>query len=89
LPDYKERNPGKIASGLGGLLAALAGLGYVGLSIVVLAWPAYLYANSTVRPNISYGAALTAAFLVFTLLSAVAVFVPLKYGLKAMKELEV
>jgi ABC-2 type transport system permease protein len=89
LPDYKERNPGKIASGLGGMLAALAGLGYVGLSIVVLAWPAYLYASSTVRPGISYGAALAAAFGVFLLLTAVAVLVPLKYGLRAMQRLEV
>ncbi len=89
LPDYRERNPGKIASGLGGMLAALAGLGYVGLSIVVLAWPAYLYANSTVRPGISYGAALAAAFGVFLLLTAVAVLVPLKYGLRAMQNLEV
>jgi ABC-2 type transport system permease protein len=89
LPDYKERNPGKIASGLGGLLAALAGLGYVGLSIVVLAWPAYLYASSVARPGISYGAALAAAFGVFMLLTAVAVFVPLKYGLRAMQRLEI
>jgi ABC-2 type transport system permease protein len=89
LPDFKERNPGKIASGLGGLLAALAGLGYVGLSIVVLAWPAYLYANSTVRPNISYGATLAVSFLVFALISAAAVFVPLQYGLRSMRNLEV
>jgi ABC-2 type transport system permease protein len=88
-PDFRERNPSKIASGLGGLLAALAALGYVGLSVVVLAWPAYLYAADMWRHNISYGGALTVALGIFMLISAVVIYVSLKLGLKELVRHEV
>ena len=88
-PDFKERNPSRIASGLGGLLAALAGLGYVGLSVVVLAWPAYLYAAGQWRQKISYGGALAAALGIFLLISAVTIWLPLRLGLKSLERHEV
>jgi len=89
MPDFKERNPSKIASGLGGLLAALAGLAYVGLSIVVLAWPAYLYAMNQWRSRVNYGQALVISFGIFLLLSGIAMYLPLKFGLKKIKEMQV
>lgn len=89
MPDFKERNPSKIASGLGGLLAALAGLAYVGLSIVVLAWPAYLYAMNQWRSRVNYGLALVISFGIFLLLSGIAMYLPLKFGLKKIKEMQV
>jgi ABC-2 type transport system permease protein len=90
-PDFKERNPSRIASGLGGLLAALAGLGYVGLSVVVLAWPAYLYAAGRGHHHhqISYGGALTAALGAFIVLSALVIWLPLKLGLRELERHEV
>jgi ABC-2 type transport system permease protein len=88
MPDFKERNPSKIASGLGGLLAALAGLAYVGLSIVVLAWPAYLYAMNQWRHRMNYGQALVISFGIFLLLSGIAMYLPLKFGLKRIKEMQ-
>jgi ABC-2 type transport system permease protein len=87
-PDFRERNPSKIASGLGGLLAALAALGYVGLSVAVLAWPAYLYSANMWRHNISYGGALTVALGLFVLISAVVIWVPLRFGLKELERHE-
>ncbi|MDQ7798327.1 MAG: hypothetical protein RDU76_05210 [Candidatus Edwardsbacteria bacterium] len=89
IPDFKERNPSKIASGLGGLLAALAGLAYVALSIVVLAWPAYLYAMNQWRSRVNYGQALVISFGIFLLLSGIAMYLPLKFGLKRIKEMQV
>lgn len=89
IPDFKERNPSKIASGLGGLLAALAGLAYVALSIVVLAWPAYLYALSQWRHRINYGQALVISFGIFLVLSGIAMYFPLRFGLKKIKEMQV
>lgn len=94
-PDFKERNPSRIASGLGGLLAALAGLGYVGLSVVVLAWPAYLYASGQWRHHhhgyhaMSYGGALTVALGVFVILSALVIYIPFKLGLREIERHEV
>jgi ABC-2 type transport system permease protein len=89
IPDFKERNPSKIASGLGGLLAALAGLAYVALSIVVLAWPAYLFALNQWRSRVNYGQALVISFGIFLLLSGIAMYLPLKFGLKRIKEMQV
>jgi len=93
-PDFKERNPSRIASGLGGLLAALAGLGYVGLSVVVLAWPAYLYASGQWRHHhqhyhyMSYGGALAVALGLFVILSALVIYIPFKMGLKSLERHE-
>ena len=89
IPDFKERNPSKIASGLGGLLAALAGLAYVALSIVVLAWPAYLFALNQWRSRVNYGQALVISFGIFLLLSGIAMYLPLRFGLKKIKEMQV
>lgn len=89
LPDFRERNPSKIASGLGGLLAALAGLGYVALSIVILAWPAYLYAMSQWRSRTDYSQALLISFGLFLLLSGLAMYLPLRAGLRKIEALQV
>lgn len=40
-PDFKERNPGRIASGPGGILCAMACLGLVAITVALLAWPTY------------------------------------------------
>jgi ABC-2 type transport system permease protein len=89
MPDFRERNPGKIASGLGGLLAALAGLAYVALSITVLAWPAYLYAMNQWKQGINYNRALIISCIMFLLLSAITFYLPLRFGLKKIKEMQV
>lgn len=83
-PEYRETNPSRIASGLGGILAALASLAYVGVSIVVLAWPAYLYAVHRWQGRASYGGALAASLLLFALISAAATVIPLRLGLRSL-----
>jgi ABC-2 type transport system permease protein len=40
-PDFKERNPGRIASGPGGILCAMACLGLVAITVALVAWPTY------------------------------------------------
>lgn len=42
-PMMGERNASKIASGPGGILAAIASLGYVAMVVTILARPAYVY----------------------------------------------
>jgi len=39
LPDFNEKNPSKIASGFGGIVAAIVSLFYIGLSISILSTP--------------------------------------------------
>jgi ABC-2 type transport system permease protein len=83
-PDYRETNPSRIASGLGGMLAALVSLSYVGISIVVLAWPAYLYALNRWQGRASYHSALSVSLLLFILISAAFTFIPLRLGLRSL-----
>jgi len=45
-PQFQERNPSKIAAGPGGIIAALASIGYVGITGIILATPAYNYLSS-------------------------------------------
>jgi len=85
-PDFRETNPSRIASGLGGMLAALASLTYVGISIVVLAWPAYLYALHQWRGRVPYRGALAASMLLFLLISSAATVIPLRLGLRSLAE---
>ncbi len=83
-PDYRETNPSRIASGLGGMLAALASLAYVGISIIVLAWPAYLYALHQWQGRVSYRGALAVSLLLFALVSSAAAVIPLRLGLRSL-----
>jgi ABC-2 type transport system permease protein len=83
-PDFRETNPSRIASGLGGMLAALASLTYVGISIVVLAWPAYLYALHQWQGRVSYRGALAVSMLLFLVISAAAAAIPLRLGLRSL-----
>lgn len=83
-PDYRETNPSRIASGLGGLLTALVSLAYVGISVTVLAWPAYLYAMHQWQGRASYRGALAASLVLFALISAAATVIPLRLGLRAL-----
>ncbi len=43
LPDFNEKNPSKIASGFGGIVAAIVSLFYIGLSISILSTPVKNY----------------------------------------------
>ncbi len=83
-PDYREANPSRIASGLGGMVAALASMIYVGLSIVVLSWPAYLFALHRWQGRAAYRGALASSLLLFLLLSAAFAAVPLRLGLRSL-----
>jgi len=43
LPDFKEKNPSKIASGFGGIISAVSSLVYIGLSMSILSNPIRRY----------------------------------------------
>lgn len=47
LPDFKEKNPSKIASGFGGIVSAIASMAYIGLSMAVLSGPTRMYFEFT------------------------------------------
>lgn len=85
-PQFNEDNPSKIAAGTGGIITALASITYVGVSIIILANPAYNYLTSRYfhRPSnyllIYSSLALFLAFNIFTII------VPLHLGMSALEK---
>ncbi|MFQ5905252.1 MAG: hypothetical protein ACE5JA_01640 [bacterium] len=89
MPDLKESNPSKIASGPGGILAALTSMAYVGLSVSIMAWPGLVYLNSRmsgtplpVFPFVASGLALLA-------LNAMTIGVPICLGMRSLSRREI
>jgi len=88
-PDYREANPSRIASGLGGMVAALISLIYVGLSVAILARPAYLYSLKAINRTRSYGPELMLYLALFLLLSAITAILGYRIGIKSLYKRDV
>ena len=88
-PRFEERNPGKIASTMGGMLATVLSLIYVGLMVVIAALPAHRYSLHKMDPTIPFPmfeAGL--AVIMMLILNLTTTIVPLRLGFLAMKRRE-
>jgi len=83
-PDFKEGNPGRIASGPGGILCAMACLGLVAVTVALVAWPTYHLvlskANQTPFPLVTALLAAIGALL----LNALATGVPFVLAVRSL-----
>jgi len=85
-PQFNEDNPSRIAAGSGGIIAALTSVAYVGISLIILAAPAYNYLTSRYmnRPGRSIFIVVGfAAFLVFNILT---IFGFLRLGIRSLEK---
>lgn len=84
-PQFNEDNPSRIAAGSGGIISALVSITYVGISILLLATPAYNYLSNTFlnRP-INYYLVCT-GFALFVLVNIAAIVLPLRFGIRALE----
>ncbi len=89
LPDFKERNPSKIASGPGGILAAVISLFYVGITVSILAWPTHLLLAGSIDGRPIPLAVLLGSGLAFVLVNAIAIALPLRWGMRALNRREI
>lgn len=89
MPDLKESNPSKIASGPGGILAAVTSLAYVGVCLTIMAWPGYVYLTSrfTNAPVPAFPLAISA--LAFLILNAAAVLLSIYLGTRSLARREI
>ncbi len=88
-PQFNEKNPSKIASGAGGVFAALTSLAYVGILITILAGPTH----SMITRHF-WGRHMSPAMIIFTVaafvvLNFVAIFVPVRLGINSLKHREI
>jgi ABC-2 type transport system permease protein len=87
--DLKETNPAKIASGAGGLLTAAINLLYIAVSMVLFATPISIYIKTRMEGNlISIRTPLIISSSIFLIITALTIFIPLKYAKKRIKEIE-
>jgi ABC-2 type transport system permease protein len=84
-PQFNEDNPSKIAAGSGGIIAALVSIAYVGVSIVILATPAYNYlTNKYFHRPINY-VLLVVACMIFMFFNMGTIILPLRLGIRALE----
>ena len=83
-PQFNEDNPSRIAAGSGGIIAALASITYVAISIFILATPAYNYLTNKYfnRPGNMF--VIYVAFIFFFIFSAFTIIFPLRLGIKSL-----
>jgi len=85
-PQFNEDNPSKIASGSGGIIAALTSITYIAVVIIIFASPVrnYLLSWYFKKPvNISL---VTVCFVIFVILNFATIYLPVKFGIRATKK---
>ncbi|KPJ72269.1 hypothetical protein AMJ52_06865 [candidate division TA06 bacterium DG_78] len=85
-PQFDVDNPSKIAAGSGGIIAALMSIAYVGISILILATPAYHYLATTYLHRPSNYPLIYLSFIGFFVFNIFTIVVPLRIGIKALEK---
>ncbi len=84
-PQFNEDNPSKIAAGSGGIIAALASIAYVAISIIILSTPAYNYLANKYYNRTPNAFMIYLSCILFLILSAFAIILPLRLGIKSLE----
>ncbi len=87
-PQFNEVNPSKVASGAGGVFAALASLSYVGILITILAAPTHSIITSHFWGRHMSPAMITLSVVAFIVLNFVATVVPVRFGIRSLSRRE-
>ncbi|MEW6686803.1 MAG: hypothetical protein AB1393_11455 [Candidatus Edwardsbacteria bacterium] len=85
-PDFKEHNPGKIASGAGGIITAVLSLAYVALSVSILAWPTYQYSSYVLKTSSFPKFPIIFSILFFLTLTLTAILLPLHLAIRNLQK---
>lgn len=84
-PQFNEDNPSKIAAGSGGILAALASITYVAVTITILATPAYYYLRARFMNRQHSVLMLLIACVLFIVVNITTIVLPLRLGIASFK----
>ncbi|MBF0199952.1 MAG: hypothetical protein HQK66_01310 [Desulfamplus sp.] len=88
-PDFKSENPSQTITGYGGILFMISSAAFIGIVIVLQAWPVYriLYSQFKSRPFTSMDMAWTTiSFGLSFLICLAAVLAPMRYGEKKLRQ---
>lgn len=85
-PNFREKNPSRLASSSGGVITILLALAYVGLVILFLAQPLESHFKAKLTGEVFQSWTLVYAFSGILGLSIIATFLPLFFGIKKLKK---
>jgi ABC-2 type transport system permease protein len=91
-PKFKHENVAQIPTGFGGIVYMLMAMLFIGVVIILEAWPAYrIFTAQTFGGHISlYGWVLIAvSFILVTAVNVLALFLPMNRGLERLKQREI
>ncbi len=89
-PKFINENPARIAMSIGGILYMILSLLYIGITIVLEAWPVYLhFSQHLFRRNTGGGTGLYIAYSLVCVLSIGVTVIPLYLGIKHLKSFEI
>jgi ABC-2 type transport system permease protein len=87
-PNFREDNPGRIVSGLGGTLTFVLSSGYLILTVLPQALIVMLHDAGLIGSSVRYRCLLGGAIAFTIALSAAATFVPMHIGRKSLESME-
>lgn len=87
-PRFKFENIAEVAAGAGGIIYMILCLSYIGIVIIVEANPVYIHFKRQIFIGDFSRASLYAAVAGILILTALAVFVPMIRGIKALEEMD-
>jgi ABC-2 type transport system permease protein len=90
MPNFKETDPSKIAVGFGGTLNLVAGLGFLLFILALMAGPWHAFAVAEGQEQVSLLGLVVSALSagVGVILGSLAVFIPLRLGIRRLREME-
>ncbi len=91
-PKFKHENVAQIPSGFGGIVYMLMTMLYIGLVVLLEAWPVYrIFSAQTFSAQISIAGwiMITFSFILVLIINILAVFLPMKIGLKRLIQREI
>lgn len=91
-PKFKHENVAQIPTGFGGIVYMLMTMLFIGVVIVLEAWPVYhIFAAQTFGVHISLPgwAIIAASFIMVAVVNILALFLPMKIGLNRLNQLEI
>ncbi|MBD3329865.1 hypothetical protein GF357_05220, partial [Candidatus Dojkabacteria bacterium] len=90
-PKFINENPAQIAMSIGGVLYMILSLLYIGVTIVLEAWPVYIYFSQQLFRRVSGGGemGLYLSYTLVSLLSFGVTVIPMYWGMKRLQSLEI
>ncbi len=87
LPDFNEDNPARIANGVGGTLNVITSLAYIAITVGFLAFPT-ISVQTSESAKVFFENWIVLYSLLFILIQAIFIILPMHFGLKRWKNLE-